>query len=636
MAPGARPGITFAEARAAARAVRAAPRARSALTTVRPRGFFAFVRTRGPLALMLYVAAREGRLVWAGPTAFALLEPPIGTRPPQGSRGGPARRLDRRWDVFVAFGPPVALLAAAPPVALLGHADVAYAAALGLTVLATLYLTTMLTAAVVRGGCLLVRSAFERGRDHRTVRDDLVDRHWSVALCHQEPPAPGTGPAGPADLVGLVGRHFRRLRPAESTLVCRLAGMTDDTLREAFRSEARHAHLDQEGAGLVFLLSAPRPADDGESRDNGLLMFLVYWAAVAVIVLLEARIVADHERQACAAACAGRPADYWSAVRWLAQRLLLNDPPGLSPATPPIVIIGWLTSLLALTGVVISFVAAHRYLESRRRARLVFERGNAMVHARTTVLLVVATPIEQQEMLAAAAEATGRAHRPRFHDEHVVFDLGHLGGADMLLARCEPGFVATGGSTLTVQRLIDRLDPDYLILTGICYGLREKQQRIGDILISTQLRVLDAKKIVDVKGTRRVAEIPRGARPEPSVTLLNRCYAVQAAQTGPTAHFGIMLTCNTLLDSATERARIVAENPDALGGEMEGTGFYAAASKAGADWIVIKSICDWAADKTKEHQQQAARNAADFVIRMIGMSGLADVPAAKRRRTAPH
>ena len=111
---------------------------------------------------------------------------------------------------------------------------------------------------------------------------------------------------------------------------------------------------------------------------------------------------------------------------------------------------------------------------------------------------------------------------------------------------------------------------------------------------------------------------------------------MQAAQTGPTAHFGIMLTCNTLLDSATERARIVAENPDALGGEMEGTGFYAAASKAGADWIVIKSICDWAADKTKEHQQQAARNAADFVIRMIGMSGLADVPAAKRRRTAPH
>ena len=63
--------------------------------------------------------------------------------------------------------------------------------------------------------------------------------------------------------------------------------------------------------------------------------------------------------------------------------------------------------------------------------------------------------------------------------------------------------------------------------------------------------------------------------------------------------------------------------PEAIGGEMEGAGVYAAAGKT--DWILVKAICDWA-DGTKHvdkeaRQKAAATNAAELVVEAIGQGG---------------
>jgi nucleoside phosphorylase len=54
---------------------------------------------------------------------------------------------------------------------------------------------------------------------------------------------------------------------------------------------------------------------------------------------------------------------------------------------------------------------------------------------------------------------------------------------------------------------------------------------------------------------------------------------------------------------------------------MEGVGLYAAAQKHGVDWILAKSVCDWAdgkkRDQERERQRKAARNAAACVLDVL-------------------
>jgi hypothetical protein len=120
----------------------------------------------------------------------------------------------------------------------------------------------------------------------------------------------------------------------------------------------------------------------------------------------------------------------------------------------------------------------------------------------------------------------------------------------------------------------------------------------------------------------------------PSVRLLDRFRAATVNWSDQRVHFGPMLSLNTLLDSATLRDRLVTGEPDAIGGEMEGVGVYAAAARRKVDWILVKSISDWGVAKDDRHQRAAARCAADFVLHTIVAGGF-DLPG-RGRPTSSH
>ena len=66
--------------------------------------------------------------------------------------------------------------------------------------------------------------------------------------------------------------------------------------------------------------------------------------------------------------------------------------------------------------------------------------------------------------------------------------------------------------------------------------------------------------------------------------------------------------------------------PKAVGGEMEGAGVYAAASRENTAWVVVKAICDWGdGKKSKDYQELAARNAAAVIRAMLEEPELAPV-----------
>ncbi|MFD9941129.1 hypothetical protein ACFWYW_50000 [Nonomuraea sp. NPDC059023] len=620
-------------------AVRRSELGRQAAAGLRPRGIYGMLRERAPLSLILYAAALDGRLVWRGPEAFALLEPPYGSRT-RGRPAGLSRIADRYWELLTMMVPPAALLGLALLlVALRQWSPVALWAALLAALLAMLHVCVLMTAMVVT---IFVRWAaglpLRREREWRAA-GDLRFLHWSMPLFHcadadEAPILLERAKERLRDLVRAQVVHATedvaaRTRTVEvnELLLCLPVGATS----AAARDEVVKASVDAAGpggTGVRFMATGSRPAIRlAKPFESGSFLGL-YLMGLVVIVLAEAVLVADAERDACGTDCAGRPAGYPEAVRWLAWRLIGGNPADLIPVTAQAWTVGWLTTIAAWMVPLILLVTAVRMAAAHkeRMARFV-ERMNPVLGT-TTVLIMVATPVERQAVLEAIGKVTGEAPRRRDLRWHTAFELGVVSGAQVLLAQTRPGSTEPGAATLTAQSLIDQLDPDYLLLTGICYGLVTKKQKLGDILVCTQLRVMDHRKIAEPALGRPVERL-RGDRVTPSVTLLDRCQNARLTQEGPAVHFGPLLSGNVLLDSPTERQRMIEAEPEAIGGEMEGLGVYAAAAKDKVDWIVVKAIADWGMDKDDTWQPIAARNAAEFMVDVLRTGGLDHPPISR-------
>lgn len=70
------------------------------------------------------------------------------------------------------------------------------------------------------------------------------------------------------------------------------------------------------------------------------------------------------------------------------------------------------------------------------------------------------------------------------------------------------------------------------------------------------------------------------------------------------------LSDTPLVDNKEFRDQLLAEFPDALGGEMEGAGVYASATRRKVEVILVKAICDWADGHKNDRAQPFAAKAA--------------------------
>ena len=246
-------------------------------------------------------------------------------------------------------------------------------------------------------------------------------------------------------------------------------------------------------------------------------------------------------------------------------------------------------------------------------------------------LLVTMTPVETRAVLDAFQAATGRAAALKLDPGLPCHDLGEVGGSRVVLVQSEMGTSGPGGSLLTVSEAIRALEPAAVIMTGIAFGMDPSRQAIGDILVSENLRPYEHQRVGTAAGQPRV--ILRSDRPHAATALLRRCKAAQYSWTGAKLRFGLVLSGEKLVDNLAFREELRALEPEALGGEMEGAGLYAACQDAKVDWILVKAICDWA-DGQKENdrparQKLAADNAARFVLHVLQQT-----PVRRERKSA--
>jgi nucleoside phosphorylase len=241
------------------------------------------------------------------------------------------------------------------------------------------------------------------------------------------------------------------------------------------------------------------------------------------------------------------------------------------------------------------------------------------------VLLVTVTTVETRAVFDHAKERTGKEAQRVFEGNKTYYNLGIIGGSRTWLVRSEMGLAGPGGALLTVADGIRVLSPDAVIMVGIAFGVDQDKQPIGKVLVSRQILDYDLQKVGTASdGTMQIRI--RGDRPQASPRLLDRLRDGEFGWNGSEPEFGLMLSGPKLIDNLNFRDRLLEIEPEAIGGEMEGAGLYAAAVAQKVDWIMVKAVCDYAdghkRENKEERQKLAAQNAAGFVFHVIAQGGL--------------
>lgn len=263
---------------------------------------------------------------------------------------------------------------------------------------------------------------------------------------------------------------------------------------------------------------------------------------------------------------------------------------------------------------------------------------HSQVSPRADVLLVTVTDIETDAMRDVYREQSGRTFSTVFIGDKTYYDLGMLGGAQTFLVRSEMGTGGIGGALLTISTAINHLTPSAIIMLGIAFGLNPKRQQLGDILISRQLMLYELQRVgTDANGGYQIHA--RGDRPACSLRLLDRFRTGRDEWRGAPLHFGLVLSGDKLVDNQDFRNQLLQLEPEAIGGEMEGAGLYAAAQRHKVDWILVKAISDWADGRKRRgkatNQRLAAHNAAAFTLHVIGQGGVTEQPPEAVSRATP-
>jgi nucleoside phosphorylase len=251
------------------------------------------------------------------------------------------------------------------------------------------------------------------------------------------------------------------------------------------------------------------------------------------------------------------------------------------------------------------------------------------------VLLVFVNDNEKDAVYTVFKDKYKRQPGKIFSDPLVYHDFGEIGGARIMGLQIEMGSAAPGGSAPAITTACIEKSPQYVILVGIAFGMDTKKQPIGDILVSRKLSLYEIRRIGTNKDGEDI-EIKRGDSVTAPTRILQKLKALSGeGWEGAVVRFGQIISGEKLIDNPKFKAKLQEDYPEAIGGEMEAAGAYAAAELHKRDWIVVKAVCDHADGKKgknkKRRQQIASTNAALFVFHVLENGEFGGISNTARR-----
>lgn len=245
-------------------------------------------------------------------------------------------------------------------------------------------------------------------------------------------------------------------------------------------------------------------------------------------------------------------------------------------------------------------------------------------------------PAQPRVLITTATDTEDRAFKETFADQGIFIEhtdfagrssvryLGVHGGVALYHVRSSAGGDGPSGSQAVIADAIQHLNPHCILSVGICAGLNPKKQALGDIAVSTALRNYEPQRVGEKHflGFSRTTIVPRGSRIDASALLLDRVRDMHLLGEDGRLHMGLFLSGEKLVDSLNFRSQLLEIEPEAIALEMEGAGITSVADRNRIEWIIIKGICDFAAEKRKDAQLLAANNAFGLVARLIKRGAL--------------
>lgn len=163
--------------------------------------------------------------------------------------------------------------------------------------------------------------------------------------------------------------------------------------------------------------------------------------------------------------------------------------------------------------------------------------------------------------------------------------------------------------------------PNIIILLGICYGMDDSKNQLGDVFISNRLKTYRINFRDSEKDDNTDYEAEEEFNQSPNSGLMNiirtvlsyrQMYSILKKTDGSIFSIkwenGIILSSNCLMSSKQVKQKVIQAfgyvKPKPLGGEMEGGGLLKSKiiEEQGFDkWFIMKSICDWGEKKNLLH-----------------------------------
>lgn len=240
------------------------------------------------------------------------------------------------------------------------------------------------------------------------------------------------------------------------------------------------------------------------------------------------------------------------------------------------------------------------------------------------IVLMTATDLELRAVMRLLKPLSGRTSILNIFLGSETYYVGEFGCYRSVVTKCRKGAIGPGSAILAASQALQTWNPRAVIMIGIAFGVDSRKQRIADVLVASEVIPYESQRVgKDV--------IFRGPIPASDGTLLNRFENSQNWSfmrpdgTRSVLRVGAVLSGEKLVDDPAFKADEIKRHPQAIGGEMEGAGLYAAASSSKTAWILVKAICDWADGmKHKKHQALAAAAAASLVEYVLSKKNVLD------------
>jgi nucleoside phosphorylase len=240
------------------------------------------------------------------------------------------------------------------------------------------------------------------------------------------------------------------------------------------------------------------------------------------------------------------------------------------------------------------------------------------------VVVLTATEVESKALEHALAVA-GHARSVLAYGPVNTYSIyGPVGGTTVAHVRCGAGSGGTGAAALTVTDAIRDLKPWAVIAVGIAFGINESEQPIGELLVSESLVTYEMQRVGET-GDGTTQNRHRGSTMPASPTLVGRFRDSHLGRLGIRVRTGQLLSGEKLIDNAAFKAALSERFPDAIGGEMEGAGLFAASYRGVVEWLVVKAVSDYAQGKGEDkesRQRYAAAGACRALLEVLGQGGL--------------